>query len=104
MGRFIYLLRFYNYMEDISIKKAQEIVDQFVKEQNWKTDSSEIFNHLIEEIGEVARELRKNEADNNLKRELADVLFLILKLSNKMDINLEESFIEKFESIKKKFE
>jgi len=86
----------------ITICDAQEKVKEFVRDKNWKVDSSEIFNHLVEEIGEVARELRNNDK-TKLKEELADVLFLIFKLSNEKDISLEEAFKHKFELIKKRF-
>jgi len=86
----------------MTIYDAQEKVRDFVRDQNWKVDDSTIFNHLVEEIGEVARELRKGNEDK-LKEELADVLFLLLKLSNEKGISLEEAFMYKFESIKKRF-
>ncbi len=86
----------------MTINTAQEKVKEFVKNQNWNVDNSTIFNHLVEEIGEVARELRKGNEDK-LKEELADVFFLLLKLSNEKNISLEEAFMSKFESIKKRF-
>jgi len=87
---------------EMTINTAQEKVKEFVKNQNWNVDNSTIFNHLVEEIGEVARELRKGNEDK-LKEELADVFFLLLKLSNEKNISLEEAFMSKFESIKKRF-
>jgi NTP pyrophosphatase (non-canonical NTP hydrolase) len=86
----------------ITIYDAQEKVKEFVRDKNWKVDSLEIFNHLVEEIGEVAKELRNNDKAK-LKEELADVLFLIFKLCNEKDISLEEAFEHKFELIKKRF-
>lgn len=88
---------------ELKISEAQKEVAKFVKDQNWKTESSEIFNHLVEEIGEIAKELRKGDKEN-LKEELADALFLLLKLSNQECIDLNEAFIKKFDSIKTKFQ
>jgi len=88
---------------ELTISEAQKKVEQFAKDQNWKTESLEIFNHLVEEIGEIARGLRKGDQEN-LKEELADALFLLLKLSNQENIDLNDSFIKKFNSIKTKFQ
>ena len=85
----------------LTIDDTQKDVKKFVEEIKWKTESSEIFNHLVEEIGEIARALRKKDKEN-LKEELADTLFLLLKLSNQEDINLSEAFTKKFRSIKEK--
>jgi NTP pyrophosphatase (non-canonical NTP hydrolase) len=90
-------------MSRISIKNAQKIVNDLVNRKNWKTDSLEIFNHLVEEIGEVARELRKENIDKNLEKELADVLFLLFKLANHFKIDLEDVFLDKFKEIEKRF-
>jgi len=86
----------------ISIKDAQKSVKEFVREKNWESGSLEIFNHLVEEVGEVARELRNNNKDN-LKNELGDVLFLLFKLSNQQEIDLADAFTNKFKLIKEKF-
>ena len=88
---------------ELTISKAQKEVEKFVKNKNWKTESLEIFNHLVEEIGEIARALRKEDKEN-LKEELADSLFLLLKLSNQEGIDLNEAFIKKFNSIREKFQ
>ena len=56
---------------ELTISKAQKEVWKFVKNKNWKTESLEIFNHLVEEIGEIARALRKEDKEN-LKEELID--------------------------------
>ncbi|MCF7799202.1 hypothetical protein K9M74_04845 [Candidatus Woesearchaeota archaeon] len=87
---------------NLPMDEAQEKVKTFVNNQNWQTESSEIFNHLVEEIGEVARELRTSNKEN-LSSELADTLFLLFKLANHEEINLEDAFIEKFKIIQQRF-
>lgn len=86
----------------MTIKSAQEEVD------NWiKTNGVRYFNELTnmamltEEVGEVARiiarrygEQSEKESDKNkdLGDELADVLWILLCLSNQTGIDLTEAF------------
>ena len=42
-------------MEKVTIKEAQKIIENFVKERKWETSESDIVLHLIEELGEIAR-------------------------------------------------
>lgn len=60
---------------------------------------------LVEEIGELAKAIRKfnnekidvNSKVTNLSEELADVFFVLLSIANKCDINIAEAFIDKEE-------
>tara|TARA_B100000427_G_scaffold300366_1_gene282701 strand:- start:876 stop:1199 length:324 start_codon:yes stop_codon:yes gene_type:complete len=85
----------------MEIKKLQEKVD------NWiKTHGVRYFNELTnmaqltEEVGEVARIISrrygeqsiKDSDSNDLGQELADVLFVVLCLSNQTGVDLQESF------------
>ena len=91
----------------MTIKAAQEEVD------NWiKTNGVRYFNELTnmalltEEVGEVARiiarrygEQSEKESDKNkdLGEELADVLWLLLCLSNQTGVDLTEAFKKNLE-------
>jgi len=91
----------------MTIKAAQEDVD------NWiKTNGVRYFNELTnmalltEEVGEVARiiarrygEQSEKESDKNkdLGEELADVLWLLLCLSNQTGVDLTEAFKKNLE-------
>jgi len=91
----------------MTIKAAQEDVD------NWiKTNGVRYFNELTnmalltEEVGEVARiiarrygEQSEKESDKNkdLGDELADVLWLLLCLSNQTGVDLTEAFKKNLE-------
>jgi NTP pyrophosphatase (non-canonical NTP hydrolase) len=91
----------------MTIKAAQEEVD------NWiKTNGVRYFNELTnmamltEEVGEVARiiarrygEQSEKESDKNkdLGDELADVLWILLCLSNQTGVNLTEAFKKNLE-------
>lgn len=91
----------------MTIKEAQEIVD------NWiKTIGVRYFNELtntallMEEVGEVARIMARvygeqsfKESDNShdLADELADVLFVLICLANQTGINLTEALEKNLE-------
>ncbi|MGE0567608.1 MAG: nucleotide pyrophosphohydrolase [Bacteroidia bacterium] len=98
-------------MPDISISKAQKIVDAWIKEHGVRY-FNELTNTaiLMEEVGEVARimarqygEQSNKESDKSkkLEEELADVLFVLICLANQTGINLEKAFQK---NLKKKTE
>lgn len=91
-------------MEEITIAKAQEMVDDWIN-----TIGIRYFNELTnmailtEEVGEVARiiarkygEQSEKKSDENLELadELADVIFVIICLANQTGINLEKAIIK----------
>tara|TARA_B100000900_G_C20513776_1_gene689147 strand:- start:131 stop:469 length:339 start_codon:yes stop_codon:yes gene_type:complete len=91
-------------MEEITIKKAQKMVDDWIK-----TVGVRYFNELTnmailtEEVGEVARIIarkygeqseKKSDENLDLADELADVIFVIICLANQTGINLEKAIIE----------
>ncbi len=88
--------------EEISIKEAQDQVDQWIK-----TIGVRYFNELTnmamltEEVGEVARiiarrygEQSEKESDKNkdLGDEMADVLWVLLCLANQTGVDLTAAF------------
>ena len=90
-------------MEEITINKAQQIVDNWIKTYGVRY-FSELTNMAIltEEVGEVARiisrkfgEQSEKSTDENLDLadELADVLFVVICLANQTRINLEKALI-----------
>lgn len=85
----------------MEIKKAQELVDQWIK-----THGVRYFNELTnmamltEEVGEVARiiarrygEQSEKESDKEklLEDELADVLFVLICLANQTGVDLDKA-------------
>ena len=91
----------------MTIKEAQEIVD------NWiKTIGVRYFNELtntallMEEVGEVARimarvygeqSFKESDKSHDLADELADVLFVLICLVNQTGINLTEALEKNLE-------
>jgi len=95
----------------MEIKEIQKITDDWIRENTngyWKPNN--IMLRLMEEVGELAREInhkygekppKPEEKDKDIGDEVADVLFTLICLVNSLDIDLEESFrkvIEKYES------
>ena len=91
----------------MTITEAQQTVDQYIK-----TTGVRYFNELTnmamltEEVGEVARiiarrygEQSEKESDKNkdLGDELADVLWILLCLSNQTGVDLTEAFKKNLE-------
>jgi NTP pyrophosphatase (non-canonical NTP hydrolase) len=94
----------------MTIAEAQRAVDAYVsqfKEGYWPPLSN--LARLIEEVGELARELnhryghkpkRADEPDQDLALELADILFVLLAIANQQKIDLDPAFarvLEKYQ-------
>ena len=99
-------------MDEITVKEAQSIIENFVKERNWQTSESDTVLHLIEELGEIARNVLKmknyggqhtKDSEINMDEELGDIFYLVLKLSNQTNIDLGEAFLKKVEKIRNKY-
>ena len=93
----------------ISIKRAQEKVDNWIKEYGVRYfDDLTNLGVLMEEVGELSRVMtrlhgeqsfKKSDQSYNLADEMADILFVLICLANQNNINLEEAFKE---NLKKK--
>jgi NTP pyrophosphatase (non-canonical NTP hydrolase) len=86
----------------ITIQAAQKAVDAWIgqfKEGYWPPLAN--LARLVEEVGELARELnhrygpkkkKAEEPEQDLALELADILFVIIAIANEQKIDLEEAF------------
>mgnify|MGYP005656228147 CR=1 FL=1 len=97
-------------MENKNLKELQEWVKCFVDERGWKNNPGDILTHMVEELGEVARNVlhmkdyggqHTFKEDINMGEELADLMYLLLKMSNECNVDLGKSFRLKME--KKEF-
>lgn len=89
------------------ISEAQQAVDGYVgqfKEGYWPPLSN--LARLIEEVGELARELnhryghktkKAGEPEQDIGLELADIMFVIIAIANEQKIDLEQSFAQVLE-------
>jgi NTP pyrophosphatase (non-canonical NTP hydrolase) len=88
-------------MKSISIQEAQEIIDEWIK-NNGVRYFNELTNTAIltEEVGEVARIMarrygeqseKESDKEKDLGDELADVLFVLICLANQTGVDLTEA-------------
>jgi NTP pyrophosphatase (non-canonical NTP hydrolase) len=86
----------------MKISEAQQAVDRYIgqfEEGYWPPLTN--LARLMEEVGELARELnhryghktkKPGEPEQDLALELADILFVLVAISNEQGIDLEEAF------------
>ncbi len=86
----------------MTLEEAQRAVDSWIaqfREGYWPPLAN--LARLVEEVGEVARELndrygpkkkKAGEAAGDLALELGDVLFVLLALANEQRIDMEQAF------------
>ncbi len=86
----------------MAFREAQTTVDRWISQyKEGYFAPLAILARLIEEVGEVAREVnhrfgekpkRPDEAEGDLALELADVLFVTICLANSQGIDLDQAF------------
>jgi len=92
----------------MTILEAQEVVDQWIKEKGVRY-FNEMTNALIlnEEVGEFSRLMARQFGEQSFKvgeepedfkiaiaDEIADILFVLICLSNQMNIDLENAIVK----------
>lgn len=91
-------------MESISLKQAQNQVDEWIKTIGVRY-FSELTNTaiLMEEVGELARLMARKYGDQSFKAgenpdalsdEMADVLWVLMCLANQCGVDLETAFMQ----------
>ena len=100
-------------MEKNSLRELQKKIAEISKRKGWDKDLPQNkFLLLSEELGEVARAIRKElnlygekeeSSKKKLEAEFADLLSYLLDLSNTFNIDLQNAFLEKTEINEKRF-
>lgn len=94
-------------MENISIEKAQSLVDEWIKTYGVRY-FNELTNMAIltEEVGELARivartygeqSFKDSDKNKNISDEMADVLWVLFCMANQMGVDLTDAFIKNLE-------
>ncbi len=88
--------------DDPTLRDLQHYLAAVCQERGWTKDSpAEKFVLFIEEVGELAKAMRKSaglyeerakQRDISLEEEFADVLSYLLDLANCFQIDLEQAF------------
>lgn len=91
---------------DITIREAQQLVDQWIKQYGVRY-FSELTNMavLTEEVGELARVMARKYGDqsfkqgekDNLDEEIADILWVLLCIANQTGVDVTEAFRQTLE-------
>ncbi|WP_372932049.1 nucleotide pyrophosphohydrolase [Mariniphaga sediminis] len=92
---------------EITLNKAQEMVDQWIKTVGVRY-FSELTNMavLTEEVGELARIMARKYGDQSFKKsdekydladEMADILWVLVCLANQTGVDLNEAFVKNLE-------
>lgn len=91
---------------DITIREAQQLVDQWIRQYGVRY-FSELTNMacLTEEVGELARIMARKYGDQSFKQgeeqdpadELADVLWVLMCLANQTGVDLTEALRKNLE-------
>jgi len=92
----------------VTLAEWQDWVRRFDAERGWEEVAPEhTALHLVEELGEVARELLRLSAYKRggprLGEEMADFLLLFFKLANQVGVDLEEALRAKAEELEARF-
>jgi NTP pyrophosphatase (non-canonical NTP hydrolase) len=95
-----------------SLSQLQRRLERFDAERGWDAvNPAHTALHLLEEFGEVARELLvltgyktpDDDARTRLEGELADVTMLLCKLANQHGIDLERAVTAKMDANDRRF-
>ncbi len=91
----------------MTIEELQLKVDEWIKQHGVRY-FNELTNTaiLMEEVGELARHMsrqygeqsyKQGEDPEDLKKEMADVMFVLVCLANQCGVNLEEALLKNLE-------
>ncbi len=96
----------------MALKEIQKQVDQWTNQydpQYWPPH--EILAHLMQEVGELAREVshlhgvekkKKGHKTKGLENELIDILFPLICLANSQGIDLDKAFDKMMDKLNKR--
>jgi len=89
---------------NMTLAEYQDLIKKLVIERGFDQETvPEVFTLLIEEVGELAKAIRKSNGQkvdlsrkqHDVEEEAADVFWLLIDLCNRLDIDLEKAFTEK---------
>ena len=98
----------------MEIKEAQDKIKKFDKERGWSGDwhLKDLALNITEEVGELwnlikwINEDKQRKVIKDKKEEasdfIGDTLFLLLKMSNKMDVDSEKALLKTLEEYEKR--
>jgi NTP pyrophosphatase (non-canonical NTP hydrolase) len=79
---------------NLTLPEMQQYVQEKLVARNLVSPLSNTVLHLMEEVGEVTRAMRRGDV-GNLAEELADCLWFVISAANVAGIDLETAMVEK---------
>ncbi len=80
----------------MELNKYQDLIKEIYFDKDSKRGLARTFNWFVEEVGELARAIRKNDP-TEIKKEFADCLAWLLSVGSILNIDAESS-MEKYKS------
>jgi dCTP diphosphatase len=96
----------------MNLKKINKTIEKFVKERDWDQfhspkNLSMALSVEASELVEIFQWLKENDFKkldkNKISDEIADIFFYLVRLSKKLNIDIEKSFYKKMVKNKKKY-
>jgi NTP pyrophosphatase (non-canonical NTP hydrolase) len=82
-----------------TLPEFQAYIRALVAERGWETDPNAAFVHFTEEVGELAKEMRKlhklGQAQPEAAGEVADVFFFLCDLANHLGVDMNAAILSK---------
>lgn len=89
------------------MEKASKVVLNFAKERDWEQfhTPENLAKSISIEAGELLECFQWNSSFNEeeVRKELADVVIYCIHLANKLEVNLEDVVLEKMKEVEKKY-
>lgn len=88
-------------LSNLTINEYQDLIRGLVIERGFEKETvPEVFTLLVEEVGELAKAIRKQNGQkvdmgskqHNTEEEAADVFWLLIDVCNRLKINLGKAF------------
>jgi len=100
----------------MNLRDIQTLKSKFERERGWdKFPASQVFTHLIEELGEISRHITVEEGykavglghnapkKSELAREFAQSFSLFVQLANHFQIDLESAVLDEVQIMTERF-
>ncbi|MDE0298686.1 MAG: nucleotide pyrophosphohydrolase [Candidatus Poribacteria bacterium] len=76
----------------MTVREFQKLIEQIYFDQDAARGVEDTFVWFVEEVGELAKEIRRDELQTErIREEFADVFAWLTTLANLLDIDLQEA-------------
>ncbi|MBT9260356.1 MAG: nucleotide pyrophosphohydrolase [Clostridiales bacterium] len=95
----------------LSLRDVQEATDRYIREAGGYWSEKENILRLVEEVGELSREVshllgpkrkKPEEKEGSPSEELGDILFVVAVLANQLGVDLEAAFAATLEKYRRR--